>query len=90
MGKRVFVVWIFVFCMSVLYGCSMVPNDEEIINGSVLENEIFWNNLDDEWMNDEELKINNEDWEEQDVAEDWEILEDDEEFGNEVDFEVVE
>lgn len=76
--------------------CSMVPDDDEIIKGSVLENEIFWNNLDDEWMNNEGLEIDNEEWEEQNITEDYRIVEDldiaenDGELNNEVDFEVVE
>lgn len=76
--------------------CSMVPDDDEIIKGSVLENEIFWNDLDDEWMTNEELKINDEEWEDQNIAEDYggtedlKVAEDYGELNNEVDFEVVE
>lgn len=34
----------------------MVPDDEDIINWSVLENEIFWNDLDDEIVDNIELE----------------------------------
>ena len=41
--------------MPFLPGCSMVPNDEDIINWSVLENEIFWDGLLDDGLDDWEL-----------------------------------
>ena len=74
----------------------MVPSDEEIIKGSVLETEIFWNNIDNEWLNNEELEIDNEKWEEQNIVEDGEtsenleISENDENLNSDVDFKVVE
>ena len=43
------------FFMFFLAWCSMMPDDEEIVRWSVLENEIFWDEL-----NNEELIINNE------------------------------
>jgi len=43
------------FFMLFLAWCSMMPDDEEIVRWSVLENEIFWDEL-----NNEELIINNE------------------------------
>jgi len=45
--------------MFFLAWCSMMPDDEEIVRWSVLENEIFWDEL-----NNEELIINNEEWDE--------------------------
>ena len=35
--------------------CSMMPDDEEIIKWSILENEIFWEEFSDEVLDDEEL-----------------------------------
>lgn len=64
----------------------MVPADEDIINWSVMESEIF---------DDEELSMNDEkwieweEWEEQDILWDEEIIQDDEELSGDVDIEVV-
>ena len=81
---------LFVFWFLFLSGCSMLPNDEDIINWSVLENEIFI---------DEELEIDNEswiDWEEWTV-DGWDINDIDEVAENEewvgsdeVSFDIVE
>ena len=48
MKNSIYFVILCAFWALFLSGCSMVPNDEDIINWSVLENEIFWNNLDNE------------------------------------------
>ena len=70
-------------------GCSMMPDDEEIVRWSIMENEIF---DDEEWneiINNEELKMDNEEWEEQNIAEDEEIMEDEDEWDSEIQFDVV-
>ena len=64
--KKYAVIWMLFFALLMIAWCSMVPSDEEIIEGSVLENEIFWNNLDDEIVEsieseDEIINIDTED-----------------------------
>lgn len=43
------------FWYAFLAWCSMMPDDEEIIKWSILENEIFWEEFSDEVLNAEEL-----------------------------------
>lgn len=35
--------------------CSMMPDDDEIIKWSILENEIFWEEFSDEVLDDEDI-----------------------------------
>ncbi len=82
--------------LTILSWCSMMPDDDEIIKWSVLENEIFWDELVDdgldenaEWENDVEWidDVNVNVWDdENDISEN----EEDEYTSNEVGFEVVE
>jgi hypothetical protein len=41
MKKSLFVAFLSVFSLAFFAGCSMMPNDEEIINGSVNETEVI-------------------------------------------------
>ena len=50
MGKGIFVLGSFLCCVVFLCGCSMMPNDDEIINWSISESEIF---SEEEMLNDE-------------------------------------
>ena len=75
----------------------MMPSDEEIINWSILENEIFWDELIDDGLDNEVLWMNNEEWEEflqnenEDLVEnDWDVDDlDVDDWKSEVDVEVV-
>ena len=70
-------------------GCSMMPDDEEIIKWSILENEIFWEELVDEELNDENFA----DDAVEDIQNDGEFAENDEkneEWNTEIQVETVE
>ena len=89
MGKEIFVTWIFVFCTIFLYGCSMMPDDEEIIRWSILESEMFWEEFLDEIPDDENLI----DDEIENIQNDDELVENDEdngEWNTEIQVEVAE
>lgn len=92
---RFFFLLFCVTCVVFLTWCSMVPTDEEIINWSVVDSEIFWNELIDDWLDNEVSLVNSEEWDEQknledyDVSDDSETVEDDEDWNSEVNVEVV-
>lgn len=67
----------------------MMPDDEEIIKWSILENEIFWEELVDEKLNDENFA----DDAVEDIQNDGEFVENDEnneEWNTEIQVETVE
>lgn len=70
----------------------MMPSDDEIIKWSVVDNEIFWDELVDDGLDNEELWIDNEEWEEKLQNENEELVEEDwdvDDWKSEVDVEVV-
>lgn len=88
MGKRIFVLGISVFCLAFLHWCSMMPNNDEIINWSIDESEIINPEL---WMTDNEVDV---DWiEDIDDFDEFEDNIDENEYWGEntdVEFEVIE
>lgn len=69
--------------------CSMMPDDEEIIKWSILENEIFWEEFSDEVLNAEEL-IGDETENVQNNDELVENVEEEEDWNSEIQVEVAE
>lgn len=70
----------------------MMPSDDEIIKWSVVDDEIFWDELVDDGLDNEELWIDNEEWEEKLQNENEELVEEDwdvDDWKSEVDVEVV-
>ena len=78
-----------VFWFVFLAWCSMMPDDEEIIKWSILENEIFWEEFLDEVSNDEIL-IGDEVENVQNNDELVENVEEEEEWNTEIQIEVAE
>ena len=55
MKRFLFYAFLSVFLLLLFSWCSMMPDDEEIIRWSILENEIFWDWLLDYGLNEEEI-----------------------------------
>lgn len=88
MGKRVFVLGSCLSCTIFLFGCSMMPNDEEIINWSITESEIFDEETILKVEDNQEINENFDDINQEWIEEDWEN-EDDEGNNVDVEFEVA-
>ena len=74
MKKSLFVAFLSIFSLAFFSGCSMMPNDEEIIDGSVNETEVI---NEEEVVNEEELVNEEVEWEEvskgaEETQEEWE------------------
>ena len=83
---------LFAFWIVFLTGCSMMPDDEEIIKWSILENEIFWEEFLDEVSNDENLnddEIENVENDDELVENDEDNEEDNEEWNTKIQVEVA-
>lgn len=81
------ILWI---CVALLLsGCSMMPDDEEIIKWSILENEIFWEEFSDEVLDDEDI-IGDETENVQNNGELVEKVEEEEDWNSEIQVEVAE
>lgn len=89
MKKSLFVAFLSAFSLAFFAGCSMMPDDEEIIKWSILENEIFWEEFLDEVSDDENLSED----EIENIQNDDELIENDEdneEWNTEIQIEVAE